>query len=221
MRLIFLGPPGIGKGTQTKVLSTSFSLTHISTGDMFRSAITQKTEVGLLAKSYMDQGKLVPDKVVLEMVQERLVAPNTADGFIFDGFPRTEEQARRFETLLDSLKLSIDKVISLTGGDATLVERLSNRRTCSDCGRIINLIFSPPKVNMQCDHCGGKLFQRDDDKAEVILKRLEVYRNQTKPLVKYYDEKGLLVQLSGTGTIEEVAERIQVHLNNMTTGESY
>ncbi len=187
MRLIFLGPPGIGKGTQAKLLSENCSLAHLSTGDMFRSAIDQETEVGLLAKSYMDQGKLVPDNVVMEMVQDRLKAPDTTHGFIFDGFPRTEPQVQGLEKLLSSLELSIDKVIALVGDDRTLVKRLSSRRACSECSRITNLIFSPPKIDMKCDHCGGDLFQRDDDKEEVILKRLEVYRDQTKPLVRYYD----------------------------------
>ena len=220
MRLIFLGPPGIGKGTQAKLLSENCSLAHLSTGDMFRSAIDQETEVGLLAKSYMDQGKLVPDNVVMEMVQDRLKAPDTTHGFIFDGFPRTEPQVQGLEKLLSSLELSIDKVIALVGDDRTLVKRLSSRRACSECSRITNLIFSPPKIDMKCDHCGGDLFQRDDDKEEVILKRLEVYRDQTKPLVRYYDEKGLLIQLSGIGTVDEVAKRIEEHLDRKTTGES-
>ena len=220
MRLIFLGPPGIGKGTQAKLLSKNFSLAHLSTGDMFRSHINQKTEVGLLAKSYIDRGKLVPDSVVLEMVRDRLGDPDTSSGFIFDGFPRTKAQAQGLEEFLKSLNLFINQVISLIGKDATLVERLSNRRTCSECGKINNLIFSPPKVVMRCDQCGGELFQRDDDKEEVILKRLEVYRNQTKPLVEYYEKKGLLLQLSGIGTIEEVEERIEEHLNKKNTGKA-
>ncbi|MBH31040.1 MAG: adenylate kinase [Candidatus Marinimicrobia bacterium] len=220
MRLIFLGPPGIGKGTQAKLISKKNSLAHLSTGDMLRSHIKQETEVGLLAKSYMDKGKLVPDSVVLEMVRNRLGAPDTSSGFIFDGFPRTKAQARGFEELLQSLDLFIDQVIYLIGDDAILLERLSGRRTCSKCGKITNLIFSPPKVEKRCDQCGGELFQRDDDKEEVILKRLDVYRDQTKPLVEYYDKKGLLVWISGIETVKEVAGKIEEHFNDKPTKES-
>jgi adenylate kinase len=218
--LIFLGPPGIGKGTQAKLISKKFSLAHLSTGDMFRSHINQETEVGLLAKSYIDKGKLVPDSMVLEMVQDRLGESDTSGGFIFDGFPRTKVQSIALDKFLKSLDIFINQVISLVGKDEILVERLSSRRTCLECGSITNLIFSPPKVEMRCDQCGAELFQRNDDKKEVILKRLEVYRDQTKTLVDYYEKKGLLVQLSGIGTVEEVTGRIEEHLYRKNTEES-
>ena len=187
---------------------------------MFRSHINQETEVGLLAKSYIDKGKLVPDSVVLEMVKDRLGTSDTSGGFIFDGFPRTKVQSLALDKFLKSFDLFINQVISLVGEDAILVERLSSRRTCSECGRITNLIFSPPKVEMRCDQCGAELFQRNDDKKEVILKRLEVYRDQTKTLVDYYEKKGLLVQLSGIGTVEEVTRKIEEHLNKKNPEES-
>ena len=214
MRLIFLGPPGIGKGTQAKLLAERHSLTHFSTGDMFRSAINKKTELGTLSKSFMDKGKLVPDDVILGMVNERLREDDTASGYIFDGFPRTVPQVEGFKKLLKELGQFIDHVIALEGNDTVLVERLSSRRTCSDCGKIINLIFSPPKVSGQCDDCGGELFQRNDDKPEVIQKRLDVYEKQTKPLVNYYESKALLRRVDGVGSLHEVAERIEKYLIN-------
>ena len=214
MRLIFLGPPGIGKGTQAKLLAERHSLEHFSTGDMFRSAINKKTELGTLSKSFMDKGKLVPDDVVLGMVNERLRVDDTASGYIFDGFPRTVPQVEGFKKLLKELGQFIDHVIALEGNDTVLVERLSSRRTCSDCGKIINLIFSPSKVSGQCDDCGGELFQRNDDKPEVIQKRLDIYEEQTEPLVNYYESKALLRRVDGVGSVHEVAERIDKYLIN-------
>ena len=214
MRLIFLGPPGIGKGTQAKLLAERYSLAHLSTGDMFRSIISKNTDLGTLAKSYIDKGKLVPDDVVLVMVNERLREDYTASGYIFDGFPRTVPQVEGLKKLLKELGQSIDHVIAFEGDDTVLVERLSSRRTCPDCGKIINLIFSPPKVIGQCDDCGGELFQRNDDKPEVIQKRLDVYEEQTEPLVNYYESKALLRRVDGMGSVHEVAERIDKYLIN-------
>jgi len=214
MRLIFLGPPGIGKGTQAKLLAERHSLAHLSTGDMFRSLISRNIDLGTLAKSFMDKGKLVPDDVVLGMVNERLREDDTASGYIFDGFPRTVPQVEGLKKLLKELGQSIDHVIAFEGDDTVLVERLSSRRTCPDCGKIINLIFSPPKVIGQCDDCGGELFQRIDDKPEVIQKRLDVYKEQTEPLVNYYESKALLKRVDGMGSVHEVAERIDKYLIN-------
>ena len=214
MRLIFLGPPGIGKGTQAKLLAEQRSLAHLSTGDMFRSVISRKTDLGTLAKSFIDKGKLVPDDFVLDMVNERLREDDTASGYIFDGFPRTVPQVEGFKKLLKELGQLIDHVIALEGNDTVLVERLSSRRTCSNCGKIINLIFSPPKVSGQCDGCRGELFQRNDDKPEVIQKRLDVYEEQTEPLVNYYESKALLRRVDGMGSVHEVAERIDKYLTN-------
>jgi len=214
MRLIFLGPPGIGKGTQAKLLAEQHSSAHLSTGDMFRSVISRKTDLGTLAKSFIDKGKLVPDDFVLDMVNERLREDDTASGYIFDGFPRTLPQVEGLNKLLKELGQSIDYVIAFEGDDAVLVERLSSRRTCPDCGKIINLIFSPPKVSGQCDGCRGELFQRNDDKPEVIQKRLDVYEEQTEPLVNYYESKALLRRVDGMGSVHEVAERIDKYLIN-------
>ena len=214
MRVIFLGPPGIGKGTQAKLLAERHSLAHLSTGDMFRSVISRKTNLGIFSKSFIDKGKLVPDDVVLGMVNERLREDDTARGYIFDGFPRTVPQVEGLKKLLKELGQSIDHVIAFEGDDTVLVERLSSRRTCPDCGKIINLIFSPPKVSGQCDDCGGELFQRNDDKPEVIQKRLDVYEEQTKPLVNYYESKALLRRVDGMGSVHEVAERIDKYLIN-------
>ncbi len=214
MRLIFLGPPGIGKGTQAKLLAERHSLAHLSTGDMFRSVISRNTDLGTFAKSFMDKGKLVPDDVVLGMVNDRLREDDTAGGYIFDGFPRTVPQAEGLKKLLKELGQSIDHVLALEGDDTVLVERLSSRRTCLDCGKIINLIFSPSKVSGQCDDCGGELFQRNDDKPKVIQKRLDVYEEQTEPLVNYYERKALLRRVDGVGSVHEVAERIDKYLIN-------
>ncbi len=214
MRLIFLGPPGIGKGTQAKLLAERYSLAHLSTGDMFRSTISKNTDLGTLAKSYIDKGKLVPDDVVLVMVNERLREDDTAGGYIFDGFPRTVPQAESLNRLLKELGQSINHVITLEGDNATLVERLSSRRTCLACGKIINLIFSPPKLSDQCDDCGGELLQRNDDKPEVIQKRLDVYEEQTEPLVNYFEGEGLLRRVDGVGSIHDVGERIDKHLTS-------
>ena len=214
MRLIFLGPPGIGKGTQAKLLAERHSLVHLSTGDMFRSVIRRNTDLGTFAKSFMDKGKLVPDDVVLGMVNDRLREDDTASGYIFDGFPRTVPQVEGLKKLLKELGQSIDHVIAFEGNDTVLVERLSSRRTCPDCGKIINLIFSPPKVIGQCDDFGGELFQRNDDKPEVIQKRLDVYEEQTEPLVNYYESKALLRRVDGVGSVNEVAERINKYLIN-------
>ena len=214
MRLIFLGPPGIGKGTQAKLLAERHSLAHLSTGDMFRSVISRNTDLGTFAKSFMDKGKLVPDDVVLGMVNDRLREDDTAGGYIFDGFPRTVPQAEGLKKLLKELGQSLDHVLALEGDDTVLVERLSSRRTCLDCGKIINLIFSPSKVSGQCDDCGGELFQRNDDKPKVIQKRLDVYEEQTEPLVNYYESKALLRRVDGVGSVHEVAERIDKYLIN-------
>ena len=212
--MIFLGPPGIGKGTQAKLLAEQHASAHLSTGDMFRSVISRKTDLGTLAKSFIDKGKLVPDDFVLDMVNDRLREDDTASSYIFDGFPRTMPQVEGLKKLLKELGQSIDHVIAFEGDDAVLVERLSSRRTCPDCGKIINLIFSPPKVTGQCDDCGGELFQRNDDKPEVIQKRLDVYEEQTEPLVNYYESKALLRRVDGMGSVHEVAERIDKYLIN-------
>ena len=219
MRLIILGPPGIGKGTQAKRLWKRYSLSHLSTGDMFRSAILEKNAVGNIAESYINFGKLVPDDIVLNMVEEKLAEIEKFRGFIFDGFPRTVPQATGFKKLIDAVGLSLDKVLAIHGNNSILLERLSSRRTCSQCGKIINLIFSTPKVYGQCDRCSGDLFQRDDDKENVIIKRLEIYKIQTEPLLNYYDNEHLLLKVSGLGSIDDVTARIERGVENLIKAE--
>lgn len=214
MRLILLGPPGIGKGTQAKILSQKFSLIHLSTGDMLRDGISRHTELGILAKPYIDDGNLVPDSVMLNMMSHRLQRKDAESGYILDGFPRTVPQAEGLERILDRMNQHIDAVISLEGSDDVLIERLSSRRTCPDCGRITNLIFAPPAVDGECDSCGGKLFQRDDDRPEVIRERLEIYGEVTSPLLEYYGARKLLRPVSGVGTVEEICDNILSKLQN-------
>ena len=215
MRLILLGPPGIGKGTQAKRLCKRYSLDHLSTGDMFRSAILEKNVVGNIAESYINFGKLVPDNIVLNMVEEKLAEIEKFRGFIFDGFPRTVPQATGFKKLINKMRLSLDKVLAIHGDDSTILERLSSRRTCSQCGKITNLIFSSPKVYGHCDRCSGDLFQRDDDKKDVIIKRLEIYKIQTEPLLDYYYNENLLLKISGLGSIDDVTARIEKRVENL------
>ena len=215
MRLILLGPPGIGKGTQAKRLCKRYSLDHLSTGDMFRSAILEKNAVGNIAESYINFGKLVPDNIVLNMVEEKLAEIEKFRGFIFDGFPRTVPQATGFKKLINKMSLSLDKVLAIHGDDSIILERLSSRRTCSQCGKITNLIFSSPKVYGQCDRCSGDLFQRDGDKEDVIIKRLEIYKIQTEPLLGYYYNENLLLKISGLGSIDDVTARIEKRVESL------
>ena len=215
MRLILLGPPGIGKGTQAKRLCKRYSLDHLSTGDMFRSAILEKNAVGNIAEAYINFGKLVPDDIVLNMVEEKLAKIEKFRGFIFDGFPRTVPQATGFKKLINKMSLSLDKVLAIHGDDSIILERLSSRRTCSQCGKITNLIFSSPKVYGQCDRCSGDLFQRDDDKEDVIIKRLEIYKIQTEPLLGYYYNENLLLKISGLGSIDDVTARIEKRVESL------
>lgn len=209
MRLIILGPPGIGKGTQAKRLCTRHKLTHLSTGDMLRSAIAENNKIGSLAESFINFGQLVPDDVVLNMVEKKMAISDTSLGFIFDGFPRTIPQATGFKKLINNMPFSLNKVLALHGNDSIILKRLSSRRTCTQCGKITNLLYSTPKVPGKCDNCSGELFQRDDDKEDVIIKRLEVYKRQTEPLLDFYTDENLLLKISGLGSVDEVTARIE------------
>jgi adenylate kinase len=208
MKLILLGPPGAGKGTQAKMLIDRFSIPQISTGDILRQAVKDGTPMGLKAKSCMDAGALVPDEVVVGIVRERLQMSDCDRGFILDGFPRTVPQADALQETLQSLGKSLDAVISLEVDTEALVERLTGRRTCRRCGRGYHVKFDPPKTEGVCDACGGELYQREDDREETIRKRLEVYADQTSPLAAYYGQKGLLIQIDGMQDIEKVGKRI-------------
>lgn len=208
MKLILLGPPGAGKGTQAKMLTDRFSIPQISTGDILRAAVKEGTPMGIKAKACMDAGALVPDEVVVGIVRERLQKSDCAAGFILDGFPRTVVQADALKDTLKELGKELDAVISLEVDIEALVERLTGRRTCRDCGRGFHVKFDPPKNEGRCDVCGGELYQRDDDKEETIRKRLEVYRQQTEPLVTYYRKDNLLTTVDGMLAIDTVQQQI-------------
>lgn len=213
MRIILLGPPGAGKGTQASMLVKEFGVPHISTGDIFRAAIKEGTELGLKAKSFMDQGQLVPDEVVIGIVRERLTQKDCQDGFILDGFPRTVPQADALQDALKNLGMVLNAVVNLEVSEEELVTRLSGRRVCKNCGATYHIKFSPAKNPGICDVCGGELYQRDDDKEETIRKRLEVYSNQTSPLIEYYQGTGLLKTIKGDGKeIEEIFKAVVVVL---------
>lgn len=208
MKLILLGPPGAGKGTQAKLLTERFHIPQISTGDILRAAVKEGTPMGVKAKSFMDAGGLVPDEVVIGIVRERLQKEDCAPGFILDGFPRTTGQADALKENLRSLGKDLDAVISLEVDTEALVERLTGRRTCRSCGKGYHVAFDPPRENNRCDACGGELFQRDDDREETIRKRLEVYNEQTSPLVAYYRSEGLLISIDGMQEIGTVQDKI-------------
>lgn len=199
MRLIFLGPPGAGKGTQAAHVKDAYGLAHISTGDILRAKVKQETELGKIAKGYMDAGKLVPDDVIIGMIRERLVEEDCTSGFILDGFPRTVPQAMALADLLKSMDRRLTAVICFDAADDILVKRLSGRRTCKNCGAIFNVSFHPPAEENVCDACGGSLMQRDDDREEVIRNRLCVYKEQTAPLIEYYEREGLLRRFDAEG----------------------
>jgi adenylate kinase len=207
MRLILVGPPGAGKGTQAKYLAKHFGIPAISTGDIFRANVVEKTELGLQAKGYMDAGDLVPDEVTIAMVRDRLNEDDATSGFLLDGFPRTVPQAEALDEMLAEMGTPLDGVLELRVDDEEVVRRLSGRRTCRQCGHVWHLEFDPPKETGVCDLCGGELFQRDDDQPETIRRRLEVYLDQTAPLVDYYHQGGLLVTIEAVGQVDGVTKR--------------
>lgn len=208
MKLILLGPPGAGKGTQAKMLTDRFSIPQISTGDILRAAVKEGTPMGLKAKEFMDAGGLVPDEVVVGIVRDRLLAADCNNGFILDGFPRTVAQADALQASLEETDKALDRVISLEVDAEALVERLTGRRTCKECGRGYHVKFDPPLEDGICDACGGSLFQRDDDQEETIRKRLLVYAEQTSPLISYYRDAGVLMELDGMQPIHQVQEKM-------------
>ncbi len=204
VKLVLLGAPGAGKGTQAKKLIEKNAIPQISTGDLLRAAVAAETELGREAKSFMDKGELVPDAVVLGMVEERLGQDDCQQGYILDGFPRNTAQAEALDQMLASLSMELDAALSVDVPLEDLMKRLTGRRTCRDCGQMYNVYFSAPAEEGKCDKCGGELYQRDDDQEATISKRLEVYNEQTAPLIDYYASKGILKSVSGTGDIEEI-----------------
>ena len=208
MRLILLGPPGAGKGTQAKMLKEKFQKPQISTGDILRKSVQEGTELGKQAKISMNAGKLVEDDIVVGLIKERIIEEDCQNGFILDGFPRTIIQAEKLTETLKNMNLSIDTVIDFEVDTKKLVERLTGRSTCSDCGAMFHKLSCPPLKIGICDECGGLLYQRDDDKEETIKKRLEVYQNETAPLKEFYRKQGSLKTAQGCGTVEEVFSRV-------------
>jgi len=212
MRLILLGPPGCGKGTQAKLLVERLKVPQVSTGDMLREAVKAGTPLGLEAKQYMDRGALVPDAVIIGLVRERLRNPDCNRGYILDGFPRTVAQAEALEQTLRELNGSLDHVVSLEVAAEDVVGRIAGRRTCRNCGAMYHLRFSPSKVEERCDACGGPTYQRDDDREDTVRRRLSVYADQTAPLLSFYESRGLLRRVGGTGEIGEIFQRITTTL---------
>jgi len=207
VRLVLVGPPGAGKGTQAEFIAAHIAVPKISTGDIFRANVSQGTPLGVEAKRYMDAGHLVPDEVTINMVRDRLAEPDAGDGFLLDGFPRTVPQAAALDKLLADLGTALDLVMELVVDDDEVVRRLAGRRTCRACGRIWHIDFDPTAAPDACDACGGELFQRDDDRETTIRHRLEVYADQTAPIVSYYADRSILVGVDATGPVEDVTER--------------
>lgn len=208
MRLVLLGAPGAGKGTQAKKLIEKYGIPQISTGDLLRAAVAGGTPLGKEAKGYMDKGELVPDSVVLGMVEERLKKDDCKKGYILDGFPRNTAQAEALDKMLGKLGMPLTAAVSVDVPKEDLMKRLTGRRTCKKCGQMYNVYFSPPAKEGVCDKCGGDLFQRDDDKEETIKKRLEVYDAQTAPLIDYYGKKGILKSVEGKGNIDDIFKKM-------------
>jgi adenylate kinase len=207
VRLVLVGPPGAGKGTQAQFISSNLSIPKISTGDIFRYNVSTGTELGRQAKAFMDRGDLVPDEVTIGMVSSRLQEDDAQVGFLLDGFPRNVPQAETLKKMLTEWEQKLDIVLELVVDDDEVVRRLSGRRTCRKCGRIWHVLFDPPARSGQCDDCGGELFQRDDDKEDTIRHRLEVYNQQTRPLIAYYADEGILLGIDATGPVEEITDR--------------
>lgn len=212
MRLILLGAPGAGKGTQAEMLTKLYDIPCISTGNIFREHISKNTELGQKAKAYMDEGKLVPDSLVIELVKSRITQDDCKNGMIFDGFPRTIPQAEALDVMLKELNIPIDFVINVEVADELIIERMAGRTVCPSCGASYHKVNKPSKVSGKCDLCSADLIQRDDDKAETVKKRLDVYHEQTEPLIAYYKEQGKLVDVDGVGAVEEVRDRVKTAL---------
>lgn len=215
MLIILLGPPGAGKGTQAEMIVQNYNLVYISTGAILRKAVREETEMGRKAREYMDQGQLVPDNVVVEIVRDRLGEPDCAGGALLDGFPRTVDQAVFLEQVLPEINMNIDRVLLIEVDEEELIERLTGRRVCSDCGANYHIKYKPPKVRNVCDQCGGDLYQRDDDSLATVKERLEVYKKQTEPLVEFYNKRELLSPIDGNQDIDGVYDQIKTILEGL------
>ena len=209
MRIILIGAPGSGKGTQAESIRQKYPIAHISTGDILRANVKADTELGRNAKGYMEAGKLVPDDVIVAMVESRLQEPDCKEGFLLDGFPRTKPQAEALDSMLKKLGMSLDAVVQLEVDDDVVVQRLTTRRVCKSCGEIYNIIFKPAKVEGVCDKCGGEVIQRDDDKESVIRNRLTVFHEQTAPLIDHYRGKDILFSVDAAGGKDVVLKLLE------------
>ncbi len=215
MRIVLLGAPGSGKGTQGKKLAEKYGIPQISTGDLLRAAVAANTPLGQRAKAAMEAGQLVSDEIVMGLIRERLGEPDTEPGFILDGFPRNLTQAEALDRMLEELDKPLQVALHIDVDFDTLMQRLTGRRTCESCGQMYNIYTSPPKIDGVCDQCGGRLIQRADDNEETIRKRLEVYRSQTMPLIAYYREQGKLRTVKGDGSIDDIFARILSQLEGV------
>ncbi|MGK5691472.1 adenylate kinase [Streptomyces sp. URMC 128] len=220
MRIVLVGPPGAGKGTQAAFLAKNLSIPHISTGDLFRANISQQTELGKLAKSYMDAGNLVPDEVTIAMAKDRMEQPDAENGFLLDGFPRNVSQAEALDELLETESMQLDAVLDLEVPEDEVVKRIAGRRICrNDSAHVFHVTYKQPAKEGVCDVCGGELYQRDDDSEETVRKRLEVYHTQTEPIIDYYKAQGLVVTISALGKVEDVTTRAMEALKRGEDGK--
>ncbi len=210
MKLILLGAPGAGKGTQAKWISREYGIPHISTGDILRKNVSDGTELGKIAKKYMDEGKLVPDELIIDMMKERLSEEDCKNGFILDGFPRTVDQAQALEKIVD-----VDAVLNIYVPFEKLIERIAGRRSCPKCGAVYHIKYNPPKKEGICGACGTALIQRDDDKEETVKKRLKTYEEQTAPLIEYYEQKGRLITVEGQEKVEDTTALVRDALSGI------
>jgi adenylate kinase len=217
VRVVLLGPPGAGKGTQAKWLQERFEACQVSTGDILRKAVAEQTPLGKQAAAYINRGALVPDSLIVDLVAERLKEKDCDKGFVLDGFPRTISQAESLEEILKKMELALDCVLSVQVPHRVIVERLAGRRTCKGCGALYHLTLDPPSKEGVCDRCGGELYQRDDDREETITARLKVYEAQTAPLVNYYRERGMLREIDGVGKVDEIRSRVLQALGDRGT----
>ena len=216
-RVIFLGAPGAGKGTQARGLAAEWGVPQVATGDMLRESAAAKTPLGLEAKGYMDSGALVPDEVVIGLVEERLARPDARSGFVLDGFPRTVAQAQALDAMLTARGMSLDRVVFLDVSRAELLRRLTGRRVCRQCGTAFHVVSAPPREADRCDKCGGELYQRADDSSDAVATRLDVYEKQTAPLLAYYRDRGLLAGVGGEGAMDRVANDIRKAIGRTVT----
>ncbi|WP_369261335.1 adenylate kinase [Streptomyces sp. R35] len=220
MRIVLVGPPGAGKGTQAAFLAKNLSIPHISTGDLFRANISQQTELGKLAKSYMDKGELVPDEVTIAMAKDRMEQPDAEHGFLLDGFPRNVSQAEALDEMLSAEAMKLDGVLDLEVPEDEVVRRIAGRRICrNDSAHVFHVTYKPAKTEGVCDVCGGELYQRDDDSEETVRTRLEVYHTQTEPIIDYYKAQGLVVTISALGKVDEVTGRAMEALKREDDGK--